>query len=369
MNNLSRVKHLYAYENGDNVTPRMGVQIATGHGLQQFYNAENWEVTNTDLSQYPATLFPQPYSGKAGAVVVPSAGGQWYLNAITDNNGILDSNGAVKSAFSDRFQVTTVTQNNKTFPGLIIKDNLVNNTNRISSDIYIYYVGTYGGKQFVCDVCIPVQSVIGNAYQLLVSVMGADGSSDEVLSDDNDYVEYSASLQLMSTGTPITGAVITFEHATENGFESVQHVSGMTEISNYTSGGSVIGKVLKVYPGAVDGQELFRAKAVYNGKTYYKTMEPTDEHDPYYIDDGCSIAGDTVDSDDTVTWSPKVYKRHNGVGEEDEDVTSSEGWSFVFTLIRQDTGAVVTEINHTGITYTNLKTYGGLAVRINANRS
>ena len=68
MNNVSKIKTLYAYEDGDTITPRMGVQIATGHGLQQFYNAETWIVTNTNFADYPATLFPQPYSSKAGTI-------------------------------------------------------------------------------------------------------------------------------------------------------------------------------------------------------------------------------------------------------------------------------------------------------------
>ena len=371
MNNISKIKSLFAYEDGDTITPRMGVQIAAGHGLQQFYNAENWTVTNTDLSQHPATLFPQAYSGRAGAVVVPSAGYQWYLNSITDNAGILDSHGEVKEAFESFFEVTTVTQNGKTFPALAIIDNLVSPSNRIASDIYIYFVGNYGGKVFTCEQVIPVQAVVGNAYQLLVSAVGADGTTgDEVLSDDNDYVEYSAFLQLMSTGTPIADAVITFEHFGTNGWEPVTHIAGMTEISNYSSGGTTVGKTLKLYPGAVDGQELFRAKAVFNNKTYYKTMEPTDEHDPYYIVDGCSVAGDTVKAGETAVFNPKVYKRHYGMGEEDEDVTTSEGWSFAYTVVRQDTGATVDGLNPAvGISFATLKEYNGVAVRINASRA
>ena len=358
MNSVSKIKVLYAYEDGDNITPRMGVQIATGHGLQQFYNAETWDVTNTNFGDFPATLFPQPYSSKAGSVVVPAAGGQWYFNNIADNAGILDSNGAVKASFADRFEVTTVQMNNKTFPALKIKANLVNSTNRISTDIYIYYVGQYAGKQFTCEQRIPVQSVVGDAYQLMVSVTGANGLGDEVLSYNQDWIQYTASLQMMSTGTDIASAVITFEHFNNNQWNAVTNNTGVTEIA---------GKTLKLYEAAVDGSELYRVKAVYNGNTWYQLLNPTDEHDPYYIVDGCSIDGDTVQRGDTVTWNPKVYKRVNDG--EDVDVTASEGWTFTYSLVSQKTGEVITSFNQTGITFERLSENGGIATRIVARKN
>lgn len=359
MTNVSRIKTLYAYEDGDTITPRMGVQIATGHGLQQFYNPDTWKVTNTDFSQFPATLFPQPYSGKAGAVVVPASGGQWYYNNVSDNAGILDASGAVKEAFKTLFEVTQVVMNNKTFPALKIKDNLVNATNKDGTDKYIYYVGTYAGKQFTCEQLIPVQAVTGQGYQLLVSVNGPNGTGDEVLSGDQDWIEYTAQLQMMSTGTPISDAVISFEHFENSGWVPVTHQTGVTELS--------AGK-LTLYRSAVDGSELYRAKAVYGGVTYYHTMNPTDEFDPYYIMDGCSIAGDTVRQGETVSFNPKVYARRNGIGEEDEDVTVSEGWKFTYTLVGQRDGNVITAINQTGITFDILNEYGGIAVRIQATK-
>ena len=376
MNNVSKIKTLYAYEDGDTITPRMGVQIALGHGLQQFYNAETHEVSNTDFGEYHATLFPQPYSSKAGAVVVPAVGGQWYFNnPESEAMAILDSNGDVKESvlftdgtnnikFSDLFGVTTVATgtapNTKTFPALIIKDNLVNAVNNISTDIHIYYKGTYGGKSFLCDQLIPVQSVVGDAYQLIVSVDGASGLGDEVLSDDNDWVRYTASLQMMSTGTAINAAVITFEHFENGSWVAVAANTGVIELGTGT---------LKLYEAAVDGSELYRAKAVYNGNTWYQMFNPTDEHDPYYIVDGCSIDGDSVKRGDTVTWNPKVYKRQNGPGEEDVDVTVSEGWTVTFSLVSQKTGNAITVFDQTGITYDRLVEHGGIAVRVQASRS
>lgn len=359
MNNVKAIKTLYAYEDGDNITPGMGVQIAAGHGLQQYYNPDTWQVTNTDFRQFPPTLFPQAYSGRAGAIIVPASGGQWYYNTISDNAGILDENGNVKAAFASTFKATTVTMNGKTFPGLTIKDNLVNATNKDGTDKHIFFVGSYDGKSFTCSQLIPVQAVVGEAYQLMVSVEGANGTGDEVLSDEQDWIRYTASLQMMSTGTDIADAVISFEHLENDAWVAVTNQEGMTEVS---------GNKLKLYESAVDGSEMYRAKATYLGKTFFQTMNPTDEHDPYYIDDGCSILGDFVTRNDTVSFSPSVYKRHYGLGEEDEDVTVSEGWTFTYTLVSQKDKSVITEINQDNITFNELKKYGGISTRIIASR-
>lgn len=363
MNNISRIKTLYAYEDGDTITPRMGVQIATGHGLQQFYDSQTWVVANTNFADYPATLFPQPYSGKAGAVVVPAAGGQWYLNNISDNAGILDAASAVKAAFQDRFEVTTVTMNGKTFPGLIIKANLVTPQNKIATDIYIFYVGSYSGKQFVCEQMIPVQAVVGNAYQLLISASGPNGvAGDEVISTPNDFILYTVMLQMMSTGTTINDVNISFQHFGSSGWENINaSETGVIEVGCNNGIGT-----LKLFNLAIDGAELFRAKATYLGQDYYATMNPTDEQDPYYIVDGCSIVGDTVKRGDSVSFNPKVWQRnYDG---EDKDVTVEEGWTFAFTLVSQRTGNTISEINQNGITYDKLVEHGGIATRIQASK-
>ena len=97
-------------------------------------------------------------------------------------------------------------------------------------------------------------------------------------------------------------------------------------------------------------------------------MSPVDEHVPYYIDDGCSILVDFVTRNDMVSFSPSVYKRHYGLGEEDEDVTVSEGWTFTYTLVSQKDKSVITEINQDNITFNELKKYGGISTRIIASR-
>ena len=205
-----------------------------------------------------------------------------------------------------------------------------------------------------------VRSNVGDAYQLVVSVNGASGLGDEVLSDDNDWIEYTASLQMMSTGTDISGAFITFEHLNDEGvWEAVQNNTGLTEVT---------GKKLKLYADAVNGSELYRAKATFNGDTWYQVLNPTDEHDPYYIVDGCSIDGDTVKIGDTVSFNPKVYKRNNAG--EDEDVTppEKEGWTFSYRLVSQKTGEEITAFDEQHITYERLVQYGGIATRIMASR-
>ena len=345
---LTKVKTLYAYEDGDTITPRMGVQIAAGHGLTQYYDPATKQVTETDFSSYPAVLFPQAWSSKLASIVVPASGYQWYYNNISDNAGILDSNGNVKSAYSSLFEVTTVTLNNKTFPALRIKGNLVSAQQVDLTDKYIYFVGSYNGKQFTCQQQISVQAAAGNAYAILLSVEGADGSGDETLSADNDWIRYTGYLQL--AGHTVLDATITFEHLVNGTWTAVTNVTGVTEIS---------GNSLKIYDAAVEGTELFRAKCVYNSKTYYKTMEPSDIHDARYIDDGCSILGDTVKPGETAVFTPKVYLRETG-----DDVTTSEGWTFEYVLIKRSDASVITDLTINQLTYDNINAKGGIAVRI-----
>ncbi len=354
MATLSKIKTLYAYEDGDTITPRMGVQIASGHGLQQYYDPNTKQVTETDFTRFPATLFPQAYSSKQATIIVPATTGQqWYYNNISDNAGILDENGNVKSAYQDRFEKTSVTMNGKTFPALKIKGNLVSPSLADVTDKWIYYVSQYNGKQFTCSQLIPVQAAVGDAYNILLDIEGADGSGDETLSADNDWVKYTAYLQL--AGVTIQDAVISFEHLESGQWVPVTHNVGVTEIVNNS---------LKLFDTAVEGTELYRAKAVYNNKNYYKTMEPSDIHDPRYIDEGCNIMGDSVKVGETATFNPKVIDRETG-----DDVTASEGWSFSYTLIKRQDSSIITDITVANLTYANILAKGGIAVRIEANRT
>ena len=95
---LSRIRHLYAYEDGDNIDARMGVIIDDGYGLTQYWDVNQAKVVNTDFTKHPATLYPLPYSSKLGQYVKPETQGQqWYFNnPETTTAAILDDNGAVK---------------------------------------------------------------------------------------------------------------------------------------------------------------------------------------------------------------------------------------------------------------------------------
>ena len=68
----SAIKNLYGFEDGDCITPGMGVQIAAGYGLHQYYNSTTGNVIQTDFTQHNAVLFPQAYSSKTATIVVPS---------------------------------------------------------------------------------------------------------------------------------------------------------------------------------------------------------------------------------------------------------------------------------------------------------
>ena len=347
----SAIKNLYGFEDGDTITPGMGVQIAAGYGLHQYYNTTTGNVIQTDFTQHPAVLFPQAYSSKTATIVAPSMTGfQWYYNNISDNAGILDSNGDVKSSFSALFEKTTVTMNGKTFPALRIKGNLVSSVLNDYTDKYIYFVGTWQGKQFTCQQHIPVVSSTGEAYNILLSVIGEDGTGDNVLSSDNDWVQYTAYLQL--AGTTINGATYQFQHLVNGNWVNITNTQGVVEINP---------NVIKMYQAFVEGVEILRVVVTNGGKTYTKTFEVSDIHDPLYIDDGCNIIGDAVKPGQTATFNPKVYRRDNG-----EEET---GFTFTYTLIKRSDGSVITDITVNQLTYDNIVAKGGISVRIAASRS
>ena len=355
MNTISRIKHLYAYEDGDTITPKMGVQIAAGHRLHQYYDPNTKEVTNTDFATYNAILFPQAWSSKQGNIIVPAATGQqWYYNNISDNAGILDSNGQVKSAYSSLFETTTVTMNGQTFPGLKIKANLVSAQSNDFTDRYIYYVGTYNGKQFTCQQLIPVQATAGDAYSVYVEAIGSNGvMGDDVLDSANDWVQYTGYLQL--AGNNISGATISWEHLENGSWVTVTHSSGVTELGTGT---------LKLFDTAIEGVETYRCKAVYDGKTYYAIVQPSDIHDPYFIDERCNITGDAIKVGETATFDPRVYERETGT-----DVTSSMGGTFSYTLLKRSDGSVINDMTVASLTYENILAKGGISVRILATCS
>lgn len=351
MNTISAIRHLYAYEDGDTITPAMGIQIDAGYGLHQYFNPTTKQVVATDFTQHPVKLFPQAYSSKRGSIIVPeSVGQQWYYNNISSEGAILE-NGAVKAAFVNLFEITSVTMNGATYPALKVKGNLANENDY--TDKYIYYSSTFNGKAFVCQQLIPIQAAVGDAYKVLLSVEGDNGIGDNVLSNDNDWIKYTANLQLAGQSV-LTGVTFAWQRLVNGSWQNISHVAGMTEISGTNS------NVFKVFNAAVEGVEEFRCVATYNHNDYYEVFQVTDIHDPFYIEDGCNISGDAVKVGETATFNPKVYDRSTG------DV--STGWTFTYTLLKRSDGTVISDVTVNTLTYANIERYGGINVRIEATR-
>ena len=348
MNSLSAIHNLYAYEDGDTITPGMGVQIDAGYGLHQYFNPTTKKVVATDFTEHPALLYPQAYSSKQGKIIVPeTVGQQWYYNNISSEGAIIED-GAVKDKWASIFELTTVQSNGSTFPALKIKGNLASENDY--TDKYIYYSSTSRGKAFTCQQLIPIQAAVGENYKVLISVMGENGAGDNVLSNDNDWIKYTAYLQLAGQ-TVSSGVTYSFQRLINGAWQTVKNVDGLTEIS---------GNTFKVYNAAVEGVEEFRCVATYNSKEYMEVFQATDIHDPFYIEDGCNITGDAVKPGETATFNPKVYDRSTG--------EVSTGWTFSYTLLRRVDGSVITDITVKSLTYENIDRYGGINVRIEARR-
>lgn len=345
------IDHLYAYDDGDTITPGMGIKWVngeTGYGLQQYFNETTGKVVATDFSDHPVLLFPQPYSTSMGAIVKPETEGQqWYYGNISSDGGILED-GKVKEAYQDRFETAEVEMNGMKFPALKIKGNLATAENH--TDKYIYYQSSYNGKAFVCDQLIPMQATAGDSIQVLISVNGESGSGDNVLSNDQDWIKFTAYLQ--RSGVPITETMT---------YEWQRMVSGAwTKFSSVEKILETADNTLTAYNAGVDGMEMFRCKITYNGKEYYGTCEATDIHDPFYVEPGRSKATREVAPGETITYSPRVYDRSTG--------EVSSGWTFTYSFTDYQ-GEVVTDLTKDTLTYDNLKKKGGsIAVRIEARR-
>lgn len=347
--NISAVKHLYAYTDGDTITPGMGVIIDAGYGLQQYWNPSTKRVVSTDFSTHHATLYPQAYSSKKGTIIVPeTTGQQWYYGNISSEGAILED-GAVKTRYASLFEISSVTANGKTYPALIIKNNLANENDL--NDKYIYYTSSINGKSFTCQQLIPIQSAVGDAYDVLLSAEGQDGTGDNVLSNDNDWVKFTAYLQTAGQNVA-SGVSYQFQKLNGATWQNVTNTANLIEITSNT---------IKLYNAAVEGVEMFRVMATYNGTAHIKVFEVTDIHDPYYIEDGCNIAGDAIAEGERATFNPKVYDRSDG--------SLSAGWSFSYALTKRSDGSVISGLTVNQLTYENVEAYGGINVRIEASRS
>lgn len=324
---LSRIRHLYKYEDGDQIEARMGVQIAAGYGLTQYWDEQQQRVVNTDFTQHPATLYPYPYSSKRGQYVVPATQGQqWYYNnPESETAGILDEYGNVKTAYASLFEKTTVTIGSAVYPALKIKGNLCSANDL--SDKHIYYKSTYNGKPFTCSQLIPVQTTVGDAKEILISIETADGSGSTALSNTNAWIQLTAALQ--RAGSPISGATYQWQKLVNGSWVNVTNNPTVIEVNNATP------HIIKVYVNGVDSEDIFRVAVTHEGVTSYKTQQLTDTSDIFYIFEGCSQAGDAVEEGVNVSFSPVVYDRRTNVPD------TSNTWNFSFLLLNLITGAQV----------------------------
>lgn len=351
--NISAIDHLYGYNDGDTLIPDMGVvwaNVETGYGVQQYWDPTNKKVIATDFTKHPCIFFPKPYSSKSGDIIVPeSAGQQWYYNAITDEGGILSS-GKVKDKYKALFEVTTVTQNGKTFPALKIIGNLA--TEADHTDKTIYYQGAYKKLTITCSKTIPIQESIGDTKKVLISCEGQDGSGDNVLSSGNtgnDWVKFTAALQ--QAGETIAADSYTWQRFSAGAWKHMSTIKDIQEVS---------GNTLKLYSSGVEGTELFRCLVKSGDQTYIGTAEATDIKDPYYIEVGRNIPSQAVNVGETVKYSPKVYDRSSG--------KESTGWTFTYSFT-DNGGNAITDLTNDNLTYDNITKYGGVATRIEASKA
>lgn len=352
--NISAIHELYAFENGDTLTPAMGVSIESGYALAQYFDPATKKVVNTDFKLHPATLYPQPYSSSRGSIVVPeSVGQQWYYNNINEASAILDDNGNVKAKFAGTFETTKINSNGMTFPALKIKDNLATETDFTSK--MIYYSSTWNGKAFTCSQQIPIQAAAGNSYAILLSFLGPGNvEGDSVLSDKGDFVKVTAYLQ--QSGETVSGDVsYSFER-----FNGSNWIALASEDGLYT----VTGNSIRIEEPAVEGIETFRAVARFKGEVYYMPFQISDIQDSYFIVDGCSIDGEAVMSGTDVTFAPEVYIRKSG--QKDTDT-----WTFAYQVLRRSDNALVRDGSGSRwtIDYATIKDNGGVRVRIQANKA
>ena len=349
MNTLSAIDHIYGFDDGDTLIPGMAIVWVNGEtdqGFQQYYNPSTGKVVATDFTKHPALVYPKPYSTKRGEVVVPEeAGQQFYIGNVTDEGGILQD-GKVKEIWKDYFELATVTANGKTFPALKIKGNLAD---KYKSDKTIYYQSSYRDMKVICSQPLPIMASAGDSFKVLVNCVGADGSGDNVLSNDNDWVQFTANLQ--RAGINVDGAQYQWQRNESGVWKDMTTIANMQEVN---------GQTLKLYNAGVEGSELFRCLAKYNSQTYVGTAEATDIHDPFYIDIGRSIPTQGVNVGQTVTYNPNVYERSTG--------ELSTGWTFIFSFTDND-GNTVTDVTEKTLTYDNITKHNGIAVRIEARKS
>lgn len=339
--NIYNIRDLYAYADGDCITPTMGVSIDPGYALAQYWNTTEGKIVNTDFSVHNAKLFPQGYSSLEGKFVVPDSG-TWHIGSPTSTALTFDSSGnCTTSGYSGKFKLSTIEVDKVVLPCLVICGNLASATDLTTK--HIYYVGDYNGMQFTCHQEITVQIAMADAYDIIISVLDDKGNSgDTVIANKQDSVTLSP--YLIRGGINVTGATYTWEQLTGGAWKTITHTAGVTEISG--------NGVLKIFEAAVYGLEHFRVTATLGTTVVRKVIDIADTQDTYYLDDGCSTSAG-VKTGETVTFNPKVYVRATNVPD------TQNNWKFAFTVTDAKSGDVLMTANTSlKITYDYIKSSG-----------
>ena len=354
--NISGIDTLYAYDDGDVITPGMGVSIAAGHVLAQYYDPQTKKVSvdsDFTIEANQPVIYPQAFSSKAGAYIVPvKAGEQWYYNNLgADSAGILDAGGNVKSAYSSIFAKTTYTVNGKTYPALKIKGNLCNAEDLTSK--VLYYQSSFEGKQIICKIDIPINVSVGTPYEVAINCVNESGVNDTVIDNDVEFLELTSYLN--AANSEISATSYKWQKLTGSEWQDLTTQSGIYTISNS-------GKSLKVFDAGLNGIETFRAVLSYNGKSFTKTIVLSDTHEPFYIDKGRNISGQSIRKNETVIYTPKVYDRSNGA--------LQNGWNFGFVATDNDGKVISSATNKTtfSIPGTTIYEKGTVNVSITASK-
>lgn len=355
--NISGIDTLYAYDDGDVITPGMGVSITAGHVLAQYYDPQIKKVSadsDFTISANQPTIYPQAFSAKMASYIVPAAAGQqWYYNNLgSDSAGILDASGNVKSAYSKLFSKTTYMVNGKTFPALKIIGNLCSAEDLTSK--VLYYQSSYDGKQIICKIDIPINVSVGTPYEVAISCVNEAGANDTVIDNDAEWLQLTAYLN--AANTEVSASSYKWKKLDGTTWKDISSQSGLYTISNN-------GKTLKVFDAGLNGIESFRAVITYNSKTYTKTIVLSDTHDPYYIDKGRNIAGQSIKKTETVIYTPKVYDRSNGA--------LQAGWNFSFAASDDDGNVILSECDKTSFSIAGSTIYekGTVNISITATKA
>lgn len=314
----SSIDTLYAFDDGDVITPGMGVSIASGHALAQFYDPGTKLVSEDSdftVAANRPTIYPLCYSSKRGEYVIPTTvGQQWYYNNLqVDNAGILDASGKVKDAYKNLFAVVEYELNGKKYPALKIIGNLVTEDDQTNKTIY--YVSTVDGKQVVCKIDIPINVSTGTLYQVVISCVNSEGQDDTVINTVDETLTLTCFLN--SGNTEVEASEYYWEKLVCGAWTRIADKTGFFKLKNN-------GKQLVVYSDGIGGLETFRACCKLDGKLFSNTIPLSDVRDPFIVNIGRSTESNIIKVADNVTYTPMVYERHSQV--------LQTGWNFTFTF-------------------------------------